>query len=55
MLLLIYFFNIINKRKMNPPKPQWLKELAIKNFKRDIEMKNRRDKANPKDHDIVYL
>ena len=32
--------------------PQWLKDLARNNFKRRIELVNRQDKADAKDHDI---
>ena len=32
--------------------PQWLKDLARDNLKRVIELRNRQDKADAKDHDI---
>ena len=32
--------------------PQWLKDLARDNLKRQIELKNRQHKADAKDHDI---
>ena len=36
---------------MEPLKPQWLKNLARDNLKREIEMYNRQHKSNPRDHD----
>ena len=32
--------------------PQWLKDLAKDNLRREIEMRNRQHKSNQKDHDI---
>ena len=32
--------------------PQWLKDLAKHNLKREIELRNRQHKADAKDHDI---
>ena len=32
--------------------PQWLKNLAKDNLKREIELRNRQHKADAKDHDI---
>ena len=32
--------------------PQWLRDLAKYNLRREIEMRNRQHKSNPKDHDI---
>ena len=37
---------------MEPLKPQWLKDLAKDNLKREIELRNRQHKPNSKDHDI---
>ena len=34
--------------------PQWLKNLARENLKRQIELRNRQHRADAKDHDI-YL
>ena len=39
-------------KKMEPLKPQWLKDSARDNLKREIELCNRQHKSNPKDHDI---
>ena len=43
-------------KKMEPLKPQWLKDLARDNLKREIEMQNRKYKKDAKPHDIcLYL
>ena len=39
-------------KKMEPLKPQWLKDLARDNLKREVKLRNRQLKSNPKDHDI---
>ena len=43
-------------KKMEAPKPQWLKDLARDNLIREIEIQNRRCKKDAKPHDIcLYL
>ena len=32
--------------------PQWLRHLAKDNLEKEVEMRNRQHKSNPKDHDI---
>ena len=40
--------------KITNNSPQWLKNLARDNLKRQIELRNRQHRADAKDHDI-YL
>ena len=36
--------------------PQWLRDLAKDNLRREVELRNRQHKADAKDHDIcLYL